>query len=113
MRLRLTAHALARAQPARPGFAEVKDALAGWTADLVSWYQRLALNLAGDDADDRPALEAALPPVLGPLDPAPEGSISLRALWIRQHLHDLRRHLADTIGPALELSAMRRRPWWR
>jgi hypothetical protein len=51
--------------------------------------------------------------VLGPLDPAPEGAIPVRALWIRQHLHDLRRHLAGTIGPALELSAMRRRPWWR
>jgi hypothetical protein len=34
-------------------------------------------------------------------------------MWIGQHLHDLRGHLADTIGPALELSAMRRRPWWR
>jgi Fusaric acid resistance protein-like len=113
MRLRLTALALARAQPARPGFEEAKDALTGWTADLVSWYERLALNLAGDGADDRVALEAALPPVASPLDPTPGGVIPVRAMWIGQHLHDLRRHLADTIGPALELSAMRRRPWWR
>jgi uncharacterized membrane protein YccC len=113
MRLRLTALALARAQPARPGFEEAKDALTGWTADLVSWYDRLALNLAGDDADDRRTLEAALPLVSGPLDPASGGAIPVRAMWIGQHLHDLRRHLADAIGPALELSAMRRRPWWR
>jgi uncharacterized membrane protein YccC len=113
MRLRLTAHALARAQPARPGFEEAKDALAGWTAGLVSWYERLARNLAGDDADDRGTLEAALPSVVSPLDPASEDAIPVRALWIGQHLHDLRRHLADAIGPALELSAMRRQPWWR
>jgi uncharacterized membrane protein YccC len=113
MRLRLTAHALARAQPARPGFEEAKDALAGWSAGLVSWYERLASNLAGDDADDRGTLEAALPSVRSPLDPASEGAIPVRALWIGQHLDGLRRHLADTIGPALELSAMRRRPWWR
>jgi hypothetical protein len=58
------------------------------------------------------ALEAALPPVLGPLDPASGGAIPVRTLWVGQHLHDLRRHLADTIGPTLELAAMRRRPWW-
>jgi uncharacterized membrane protein YccC len=113
MRLRLTAHALARAQPARPGFEEAKDAVAGWTADLVSWYERMARNLAGDAADDRGVLEAALPPVSGPLDPPSEGAIPVRAMWIGQYVHDLRRHLADTIAPALELSAMRRRPWWR
>jgi hypothetical protein len=34
-------------------------------------------------------------------------------MWIGEQLRDLRRHLADTIGPAPELSAARRRPWWR
>jgi hypothetical protein len=102
------------AEPGQPGFEEAKDVLTGWTASLVRWYARLARHLAGDDADDdRRALEAALPPVLSPLDPASGGAIPVRTLWIGQHLHDLRRHLADTIGPALELSAMRRRPWWR
>ena len=38
-------------------------------------------------------------------------STGMTAFWAR--LSDLRHHLADTIGPALELSALRHRPWWR
>ena len=113
MRLRLTAHALARAQPAAPGFEEARDALAGWTAGLVSWYDRLALNLAGEQADDHAALERALPSVSGLFDPASAGPIPVQAMWLGQYLRDLRHHLADTIGPALELSALRQQPWWR
>ena len=113
MRLRLTAHALARAQPAAPGFEEARDVLSGWTAGLVSWYDRLALNLAGEKADDRAILEAALPSVAGLFDPVSEAAIPVRAVWIGQYLRDLRHHLADTIGPALELSALRQQPWWR
>ena len=113
MRLRLTAHALTRAQPTPPGFEDAKDTLTGWTADLVSWYNRLALNLAGDVVDDRLTLEGALPPVPGLFDPTPSAAIPTRAMWIGERLRDLRYHLADTIGPALELSALRHRPWWR
>jgi hypothetical protein len=106
--------ARSRPGPARPaGLRGGQGRPAGWTAGLVSWYERLASNLAGDDADDRGTLEAALPSVRSPLDPASEGAIPVRALWIGQHLDGLRRHLAGTIGPALKLSAMRRRPWWR
>jgi hypothetical protein len=32
-------------------------------------------------------------------------------MWIGQYLRDLRHHLAETIGPALELSALRHQPW--
>jgi hypothetical protein len=112
MRLRLTAHALARAQPTPPGFEDAKDALTRWTAGLVGWYDRLALNLAGDNADGR-ALEATLPAAWCLFDPAPDAAVPARAMWIGEHLHGLRQHLADTIGPALELSALCRRPWWR
>jgi uncharacterized membrane protein YccC len=112
MRLRLTAYALARAQPTAPGFEDAKDALSRWTAGLVCWYDRLALNLAGDKADDR-ALEATLPAVWRLFDPAWDAAVPVRAMWIEEHLRGLRQHLADTIGPALELSALRRRPWWR
>jgi hypothetical protein len=113
MRLRLSAHALARAQPAAPGFEEAKDIMAGWTAGLVSWYDRLALNLAGQEADDPAALERALPSISGLLDPAPDAAIPVRAVWIGQYLRDLRHNLAGAIGPALELSALRQQPWWR
>jgi hypothetical protein len=113
MRLRLTAHALARAQPAPPGFEEARDTLTGWTSGLVSWYDRLALDLAGDGADDRVTLERTLPAVPGLFDPASDAAIPARVMWIGEHLRGLRDHLAGTIGPALELSALRRRPWWR
>jgi uncharacterized membrane protein YccC len=113
MRLRLTAHALARAQPTLPGFEDAKDALTGWTAGLASWYDRLALNLAGDAADDRVTLEETLPAVPGLFDPTSNAAIPTRTVWLGEHLRDLRHHLADTIGPAVELSALRHRPWWR
>jgi uncharacterized membrane protein YccC len=113
MRLRLTARTLARAQSTLPGYAEAKEALAEWTAGLVSWYDRLACTLAGDAADDRRTLEAALPEVSRLFDPTSDAAIPARAMWIGEHLRGLRCHLADTIGPALELSAARRRPWWR
>jgi hypothetical protein len=113
MRLRLTAHALARAEPAAPGFEEARDALTGWTAGLASWYDRLALNLAGQEADDPATLERALPLVPSLFDPASDTAIPVRAVWIGQYLRDLRHHLAGTIGPALELSALRQQPWWR
>jgi uncharacterized membrane protein YccC len=112
MRLRLTAHALARAQSTLTGFEEAKDALTRWTADLVAWYDRLALNLAGDNLDDRVALEAALPSVPSMFDAASSAVIPTRAVCIGERLRGLRQHLAGTIGPALELSALRRRPWW-
>jgi hypothetical protein len=80
---------------------------------LVSWYDRLVLNLVGEKADDRGILEAALPSVAGLFDPASEAAIPVRAVWIGQYLRDLRHHLADTVGPALELSALRQQPWWR
>ncbi len=113
MRLRLTALALARARSTVPGFDEAKDALTRWTADLASWYDKLALNLSGDGADDRVTLERPLPAVPGLFDPASPAAIPARAMWIGEHLCGLREHLEGTIGPALELSALRHRPWWR
>lgn len=113
MRLRLTALTLAQAHPTQLGFEDAKDALNRWTVGLVSWYDRLALNLAGTDVDDRRTLEEALPSVSSLFDPASNVSVPTRAMWIGEHLHGLRYHLAGTIGPALELSASRHRPWWR
>jgi hypothetical protein len=89
MRLRLTAHALARAQPTPPGFEDAKDALTRWTAGLVSWYDRLALDLAGDNADDRGTLEAALPAAWRLFDPTSDAAVPTRAMWIGEHLRGL------------------------
>jgi hypothetical protein len=113
MRLRLTALALARAKPIPPGSEDVKDALTRWTRGLASWYNRLALNLAGDADDDRVTLESTLPSVPSLFDPTSDTAIPTRALWLGERLRDLRHHLADTAGPAVELSASRHRPWWR
>ncbi|MBV9207739.1 MAG: hypothetical protein JO037_20585, partial [Actinobacteria bacterium] len=85
----------------------------GWTAGLVSWYDRLARNLAGEAADDRRALETTLPAVSGLFDRGSDAAVPARAVWLEEHLRGLRQHLTGTIGPALELSAARRRPWWR
>jgi hypothetical protein len=88
-----------------------------WLAAAASRYPPSsdcrALSLAGGDAGDRAALEAALPAVSSLFDPASDAAIPARAMWIGEHLRGLRQHLAGTIGPALELSAARRRPWWR
>ena len=111
MRLRLTAHALARTPPVPAGFQAADDALVRWTAGLVAWYDTLALSLAGEAAADRRTLESALPSVPGLSDPA-GAAIPARAIWLGEHLCGLRHHLADVIGPALELSALRHRPWW-
>ncbi len=113
MRLRLTAKALAGARPVAPGFEPAGRALAEWSADLVSWYDRLAETLSGSVAADPAALEAALPSVPAPFDAPPTLGIPTRSLWISEHLRDLRAHLIGVIGPAVELSAVRRRPWWR
>ena len=86
-------------------------ALVRWTAGLVAWYDTLALSLAGEAAADRRTLESALPSVPGLSDPAGAAGPA-RAIWLGEHLCGLRHHLADVIGPALELSALRHRPWW-
>jgi hypothetical protein len=112
MRLRLTARALARTEPLAADFEEAKDVLAGWAADLTSWYDLAALGLAGQTRGDRGALEQALPGFAGLPDLAGE-AIPARDMWICEQLSGLRQHLADAIGPALELSALRRRPWWQ
>ncbi|MBV9207565.1 MAG: FUSC family protein, partial [Actinobacteria bacterium] len=75
MRLRLTARTLARAQSTLPGSEEAREALTGWTAGLVSWYDRLARNLAGEAADDRRALETTLPAVSGLFDRGSDAAV--------------------------------------
>ena len=36
-----------------------------------------------------------------------------QTLWVREHLHHLRQHVASLPEPALHLAEVRRTPWWR
>jgi hypothetical protein len=113
MRLRLTAHALAGTHPAGPGFDEARDALMAWSVALTGWYDRLATDLEGTTASDFANLEEALPSVPGLFGSTPIIGAPAGTLWVGEHLRDLRAHLTDVIGPAVEISAMRHVPWWR
>jgi Fusaric acid resistance protein-like len=112
MRLRLTAHALAGTHPAAPGFDEARDALTTWSDGLVNWYGQVAADLEGHSVADGQHLERALPSVPAELSGAVAGT-PVCIVWVGRHLLELRDHLADIIDPVVEVSAMRRLPWWR
>jgi hypothetical protein len=112
MRLRLTAHALAISHPAGSGYETSRDALADWSTGLVEWYDQVAGDLDGTTVATSGALEQALPAI--PAEFAtPTGGLPTCIVWVSQHLLDLRVTLTDLIGPVVEVSTMRRRPWWR
>jgi hypothetical protein len=112
MRLRLTAHALAGAHPASAGFDDARNALANWSAGLVTFYQRVATDLEGRVTATADDLARTVPPVPPELVTPTVGSPTCM-LWVSQHLIDLRAHIEDIIEPVVEVSAMRRRAWWR
>jgi uncharacterized membrane protein YccC len=112
MRLRLTAHALAISHPAGSGYETSRDALTDWSTGLVEWYGQVAGDLDGTTVATTEDLEQALPTI--PAEFAtPTGGLPTCIVWVSQHLLDLRVTLTDIIGPVVEVSTMRRRPWWR
>ena len=112
MRLRLTAHALAISRPAGSGYETSRDALTDWSTGLVEWYGQVAGDLDGTTVATTEDLEQALPAI--PAEFAtPTGGLPTCIVWVSQHLLDLRATLTDLIGPVVEVSTMRRRPWWR
>ena len=101
MRLRLTAHALANAHPAETDIEAVTDDLAAWSSGLVVWYGELAKGLEGKLVSDRATLERTLPAVpIGFASPTPGTPVC--TMWVGEHLRDLRVHLAEIIGSAVE-----------
>jgi uncharacterized membrane protein YccC len=112
MRLRLTAHALAISHPAGSGYETSRDALTDWSTGLVEWYGQVAGDLDGTTVATTEDLKQALPAI--PAEFAtPTGGLPTCIVWVSQHLLDLRATLTDLIGPVVEVSTMRRRPWWR
>ena len=112
MRLRLTAHALAISRPAGSGYETSRDTLTDWSTGLVEWYGQVAGDLDGTTVATTEDLEQALPAI--PAEFAtPTGGLPTCIVWVSQHLLDLRATLTDLIGPVVEVSTMRRRPWWR
>ena len=122
LRLRLTAHSLAvlRGQGS-PAYRdaplhvdEARAALRALTADLVGFYERIAVQL-GRPAGGEPALaEIPVPSEVGVA--AGAGGVPHHhphTLWVREHLLHLGQHVAVVPAPALHVAELRRTPWWR
>jgi uncharacterized membrane protein YccC len=112
MRLRLTAHALAISHPAGTGHETAREALTAWSSGLVEWYGQVAGDLDGTGDSTTASLEQALPAIPAEFT-TPTAGLPTCIVWVSQHLLDLRVTLADIIEPAVEVSTLRRRAWWR
>jgi uncharacterized membrane protein YccC len=127
MRLRMTAYSLAglrgRGAATYPDAPEHVDperaGLRQMTAELASFYERIAAQVARPVQGEQPPAEV---PVLG--GPALSGAAldnlgSMPAhhhpptLWVREHLYHLRQNLPAVTEPALHVAELRRNPWWR
>lgn len=106
LRLRLTAHGIARlpphaGDPAAADLTEHADA-------LQDFYTRLSAQLGrprGQRTD--PVL---VPSVLRDSIPS---AASARVIWLGEHLDHLQEHLHELVQPAARVAEIRRRPWWR
>jgi len=120
MRLRVTARSMAspptRTDP-RDGDGRLHAALARQVAELASFYDNLAMEVA------RPSRTAPMPssvPLprsrLSAAALAPAGQATAfqpEALWVGLHLDSLAAHAASLVEPAERVASVRRRPWWR
>jgi uncharacterized membrane protein YccC len=120
-RLRLTANSLAglrSGDSARPGRSAANAGLRRFTADLASFYDRVAAHIAAPVGRDQDPVPVTLPgtarlaatPV--PARPPP-GPGTVQALWVREHLDHLAAHANGITEPALRMAELRRVPWWR
>ena len=114
MRLRLTARSLARGSgrhprpdPAGEPILERAERLAGWYGELAGLLARPTGHGGTISAPGFDALSADAQ-LVGELAPVQQTD-----LWVALHLDHLRQHLPDVVGPATEVAALRRRPWWR
>jgi uncharacterized membrane protein YccC len=121
LRLRLTAHSLAALRgQGSPAYRdaplhvdEARAALRALTADLVGFYERIAVQL-GRPANGEPALAEI--PVPGEFSADDGGGVPHHhphTLWVREYLLHLGQHVAAVPAPALHVAELRRTPWWR
>jgi uncharacterized membrane protein YccC len=123
MRLRLTAYSLTSLRVAGgPAYRDAPEhldpsivALRQSAAELTAFYEQAAIQMA------RPPHGSAAPEeIVAPHEekhtPVPSGRAAHyhpQTLWVREHLHHLRQHVASIPEPALHLAEVRRTPWWR
>jgi uncharacterized membrane protein YccC len=123
MRLRLTAYSLATLRgadvPAYPDAPEhvdpVRLELRQSAAELAGFYERAATQMARPPHGS-PAPEELLAPREELHTTGIEGTAGHyhpQVLWVREHLHHLRQHVASLPEPSLHLAEVRRTPWWR
>ncbi|HWX95559.1 MAG TPA: FUSC family protein [Solirubrobacteraceae bacterium] len=108
MRLRLTAHQVARLPRDESGAA--RDDLAHRAQTLLAWFDRLADLVGRPSERSVPVLE---PPTFGPADRPQGSSRSHYGIWLCEHLDHLSEHLDELVSPATRMAEIRRRPWWR
>src|SRR5205807_4107185 len=113
MRLRLTAHSLAKLREEEPDGDPTRRIIEERAERLAGWYRELAgllVRHAGRDSQDAQAreLEALIADTQAAGELAAKGPSQV---WVALHLDHLREHLPDLVGPATVLVALRRRPW--
>ena len=120
MRLRVTARSMAspptRTDP-RDGDGRLHAALARQVAELASFYDNLAMEVARPSRTAPTPSSVPLPRSrLSAAALAPAGQATAfqpEALWVGLHLDSLAAHAASLIEPAERVASVRRRPWWR
>ena len=128
LRLRLTAHSIARL-PGLGGVGAVEtcdlsDLVPGHVsvqreaAELAGYYEGLAAQVSAPGPGH--AMPEALPDVamastavLPPCPGGDPGHFHPNTLWVHDHLMHLRENAGAIAGPAEHLAKIRRRPWWR
>lgn len=108
LRLRLTAHAIARLPREPDGALDAAD-VGGRIQLLVGFYEELAAQL--DRPRGRPTRVLEAPGFEAAAEP--EAGLTRQGIWLREHLEHLRQHLPDLVKPAADVAELRRRPWWR
>jgi hypothetical protein len=108
MRLRLTAHALARFPcDDSADVTAARDLLGHRTEVLSAFYEQLARRVGPPRG--QPAAELTVPT----FDGQREIGDSRSAIWVCEHIDHLAEHLPELVPPAAHLAEIRRRPWWR
>jgi uncharacterized membrane protein YccC len=110
LRLRLTAHAVSEMPGDTTGLDAARAVLERRTATLTDWYEQLAEQVGRPNHGPVSPLG---PPSLAAAGKVDRSSGSYYGVWLCEHLDHLSEHLEELVGPAAEVAAIRRRPWWR